>query len=81
MDESIEELLNKILNETQGAAKEIYYAISLLPINHPAEANLVNALTHLGITHPKEVGLSSVALTTHRSENDRAKNYKRSSKE
>lgn len=43
-------------------AKEIYYAMSFLPIGHPSRANLNLALDEMGITNPEQVGLSRAVL-------------------
>jgi hypothetical protein len=55
--------LNQIIKETEQAAREIYYAMTYLEDAHPARANLEIALLRLGVTSPKQVGLSLRVLT------------------
>lgn len=58
--------LAEIKNDSEQVAREIYYAISQLPVNHPAEANLKQALMLLGANKPEDVNLSSNALSRNR---------------
>lgn len=61
----ITDILNKAQEVQDGLtdiARDIYYAKSLLPKGHPAEANLDDALGRLGVKSPREVGLSNSVL-------------------
>lgn len=58
----ISKALQSIASETEQAAREIYYAMSFLPVGHPARANLNLALDSLGVFNPEQVGLSRQVL-------------------
>jgi hypothetical protein len=55
--------LEIIKQEVEQAGREIFYAISFLPVNHPSRANLESALKYIGVLNPKQVGLSDSVLT------------------
>lgn len=58
--------LKSVINDCEDCGRQIYYAISLLPLGHPAEENLKLALKYLGIHKPEEVGLSSQSIAQNR---------------
>lgn len=58
----INQQMQHISEKLNQVAREIYYAKSLIDSNHPAQANLNLALQCLGISSPKEVGLSNSVL-------------------
>jgi hypothetical protein len=55
-------MLDEIGEDCKQAAREIFYAMSFIELNNPARANLQQALKHLGVHEPKDVGLSNSVL-------------------
>ena len=54
--------LQQVIWDTEQSAREIYYAMRFIPENSPAIANLNRALELLGISNPKQIGLSKSVL-------------------
>lgn len=52
--------LQTATDEIKQAAREIYYSLTYLELDHPARANLTLALGCLGVSRPKDVGLSEI---------------------
>ena len=63
MDYNLIYRLRKAIEETENAGREIYYAMSFIDSNSPAIANLKQALKNLGISTPRDIGLSNSVLT------------------
>lgn len=63
MNNKLIELIQTANREIEQVAREIYYAMSYLPHNHPARVNLNQALKILGISSPRDVELSYSILS------------------
>ncbi len=51
-----------LIRKMNECAREIFYAMSFLENDHPARANLLQALKSLGVDKPALVGLSDSVL-------------------
>lgn len=61
MEALISRRCKAILEDVENCARNIYYAMSYLPNDSKARANLQVALDMLGVKSPQDVGLSAKA--------------------